>query len=156
PSLRGIAEMGAATLRVKRCLLLAAVLILLPGTAVLWVLSYRNMKNLRADYPGKPIVDRPAASLHKEEVCFDSGDHTLAGVLVLPTTPGLHPAVAFVHGSGSQDRNDWTLHPPLREHFARHGIASLCWDKPGVGASGGDWTRQSFHDRAQEAVDAVK
>jgi pimeloyl-ACP methyl ester carboxylesterase len=60
-----------------------------------------------------------------------------------------------VHGSGSQDRNDWTLHPPLREHLARHGIASLCWDKPGVGGSSGDWTRQSFHDRAREALDAV-
>jgi hypothetical protein len=44
----------------------------------------------------------------------------------------------------------------LREHFARHGIASLCWDKPGVGASSGDWTRQSFRDRAQEALDAVE
>jgi dienelactone hydrolase len=90
------------------------------------------------------------------EVRFASGGNTLAGVLVFPTTPGPHPAVAFVHGSGSLDRNDWTLHPALREHFARHGIASLCWDKPGVGASGGDWTRQSFHDRAREALDAVE
>jgi pimeloyl-ACP methyl ester carboxylesterase len=98
----------------------------------------------------------PRPAFAQEEVAFRSGDNTLKGVLVLPKGPGPHPAVAFVHGSGSLDRNDWTLHPALREHFARHGIASLCWDKPGVGASSGDWTQQSFHDRAQEAVDAVK
>jgi pimeloyl-ACP methyl ester carboxylesterase len=89
-------------------------------------------------------------------VSFRSGDNTLKGALVLPSQPGPHPAVAFVHGSGSLDRNDWTLHPPLREHLARHGVASMCWDKPGVGASGGDWTRQSFRDRAQEALDAAQ
>jgi pimeloyl-ACP methyl ester carboxylesterase len=91
----------------------------------------------------------------QEEVSFRSGANTLKGVLVLPKTRGPHPAVAFVHGSGSLDRNHWTMHPALREHLARRGIASLCWDKPGVGASTGDWTRQSFHDRAQEAVGAV-
>jgi pimeloyl-ACP methyl ester carboxylesterase len=92
----------------------------------------------------------------QEEITFRSGDNTLKGVLLLPKTPGPHPAVAFVHGSGSLDRNDWTSHPALREHLARHGIASLCWDKPGVGASTGDWTGQSFRDRALEAVEAVK
>jgi pimeloyl-ACP methyl ester carboxylesterase len=40
--------------------------------------------------------------------------------------------------------------------LARQGIASLCWDKPGVGTSSGDWTRQSFRDRAHEAIAAVK
>jgi len=91
-----------------------------------------------------------------EAVSFRSGDNTLKGILVLPRTPGLHAAVAFVHGSGGLSRNDWTLHPPLREHFARQGIASLCWDKPGVGTSTGDWTQQSFHDRALEALAAVQ
>jgi pimeloyl-ACP methyl ester carboxylesterase len=100
-------------------------------------------------------VGLPQPAFAQEEVSFRSGDNTLIGVLVLPTTPGPHPAVAFVHGSGSLNRNDWTLHPALREHLARQGIACLCWDKPGVGASSADWTRQSFHDRAQEAIDAV-
>jgi pimeloyl-ACP methyl ester carboxylesterase len=98
----------------------------------------------------------PAPAFRTEEVSFRSGDNTLKGVLVLPNIRGPHPAVAFVHGSGDLDRNDWTLHPPLREHLARRGIASLCWDKPGVGASTGDWSRQSFQDRAQEALDAIK
>jgi pimeloyl-ACP methyl ester carboxylesterase len=54
------------------------------------------------------------------------------------------------------DRNHWMSHPDLRQHLARRGIASLCWDKPGVGGSSGDWTQQSFLERAQEATDAVK
>jgi pimeloyl-ACP methyl ester carboxylesterase len=98
----------------------------------------------------------PKPGFARKEVSFRSGGNTLHGVLVLPKTRGPHPAVAFVHGSGSLDRNDWRSHPALREHLARHGIASLCWDKPGVGASSGDWTQQSFHDQAQEALDAVK
>jgi alpha-beta hydrolase superfamily lysophospholipase len=118
------------------------------------------LRSARADQPvAKPVPPAPeaaAAPSREEEVRFASGGYTRAGVLVLPTTPGPHPAVAFVHGSGSLGRNDWTLHPALREHFARHGIASLCWDKPGVGASKGDWTQQSFHDRAREALDAVQ
>jgi pimeloyl-ACP methyl ester carboxylesterase len=97
----------------------------------------------------------PTLALAQEDVSFRSGDNTLHGVLVLPKTRGPHPAVAFVQGSGSLLRNDWTSHPALRDHLARQGIASLCWDKPGVGASSGDWTQQSFRDRAQEAIDAV-
>jgi uncharacterized protein len=82
----------------------------------------------------------------QEDVSFPSGDNTLKGVLVLLQTRGPHPAVAFVHGSGALRRDDWTSHPALREHLARHGIASLCWDKPGVGASTGsfDTVRRSF------------
>jgi pimeloyl-ACP methyl ester carboxylesterase len=99
--------------------------------------------------------ERPRPSFVKE-VSFSSGGNTLHGVLVLPKAPVPHPAVVFVHGSGSLDRNDWRSHPALREHLARHGIASLCWDKPGVGASTGDWTKQSFHDRAKETIAAVK
>jgi len=117
------------------------------ATASVFVLPWLGAVAL-SEGPPKPVFAR-------EEVSFPSGDNTLKGVLLLPKTGGPHPVVAFVHGSGALDRNDGTLHPALREHLARHGIASLCWDKPGVGASTGDWTQQSFHDRAQEAIDAV-
>jgi pimeloyl-ACP methyl ester carboxylesterase len=126
--------------------LLAGALAILSVVLVAWIL-------LRGTGKGRPGAE--PASLREEEVRFSSGGNTLAGVLLLPASPGPHPAIAFVHGSGSLDRNDWTSHPPLREHLARHGIACLCWDKPGVGASTGEWSGQSFHDRAQEAIDAV-
>jgi pimeloyl-ACP methyl ester carboxylesterase len=97
-----------------------------------------------------------AADPVREEVTFKSGADRLAGVLVRPPGPGPHPAVAFVHGSGPLGRADWTSHPALRDHLAARGIACLCWDKPGVGASTGDWARQSFRDRADEAIAAVR
>jgi pimeloyl-ACP methyl ester carboxylesterase len=102
--------------------------------------------------PGRPKDDR----IRTEEVQFRSGDNTLSGVLVLPDTPGPHPAIAFVFGSGRTDRNYHGVAPHLWRHFARHGVACLAWDKPGVGKSTGDFNAQTFRDRADEALAAVR
>jgi pimeloyl-ACP methyl ester carboxylesterase len=136
--------------------LLVGALTTLAAGVVGWTLFRGARKDRPVAKPVPAVAEASATPFREEEVRFSTGGNTLAGVLVLPSTPGPYPAVAFVHGSGALGRGDWTLHPPLREHLARHGIASLCWDKPGVGASDGDWTQQSFHDRAREAVDAVK
>jgi pimeloyl-ACP methyl ester carboxylesterase len=53
-------------------------------------------------------------------------------------------------GSGVADRNVPYLQP-VRDHLARHGIAALVFDKPGVGGSTGDWRHQTFYDRAEQA-----
>ena len=44
----------------------------------------------------------PPAPYEEEEVRFRNGGVTLAGSLLLPKTPGRHPAVVFQHGSGSE------------------------------------------------------
>src|SRR5207253_3103596 len=46
--------------------------------------------------------------------------------------------------------------PYLWRHFASQGFACLSWDRPGVGKSSGDYERQSFPDRAAEALAAVR
>jgi pimeloyl-ACP methyl ester carboxylesterase len=46
--------------------------------------------------------------------------------------------------------------PHLWRRFARHGFACLSWDKPGVGQSTGDHNAQTFRDRADEALAAVR
>ncbi len=69
----------------------------------------------------------------------------LAGTLVLPDGPGPHPAVLVLQGSGRVDRDSSVgrirlgLGPALAEVLARHGIASLRYDRRGVGATPGDW-----------------
>jgi uncharacterized protein len=90
----------------------------------------------------KPVV---------EEISFAHGSDRLVGDLARPPWPGPHPAVVFVEGSGpgGRDLGDW----PTR--LAAAGFASLAYDKPGCGASTGDWTRQSLHDRAAETIAAV-
>jgi len=75
-------------------------------------------------------------------------------VLSLPSEPGQCPAVAVVDGAGPASR-DSGANPLLRAHLSSRGIGVLCWDKPGVGDSSGDWTEQSFEDRAYEALYAI-
>jgi len=86
-------------------------------------------------------------------VCFASGANTLRLLSYRPAAARIPRCLR--PRSGSLDRNDWTSHPKLREHFARHGIASLV-GQARAGASTGDWTRQSFHDRAHETLAAVR
>ena len=77
----------------------------------------------------------------EEEVRFRNGAAVLAGSLLIPRTPGKHPAVVFQHGSGPEGRfgsRFWA------DFLARRGIAALIYDKRGVGESTGDWRRSTF------------
>jgi len=86
----------------------------------------------------------------RRTISFKSGDETLAGDLVLPPSPGPHPAFLIVAGTGPQNRYgdvvqaDGTVLPHGRyiwiaNRLAQAGIACLTWDKRGVGQStGGD------------------
>lgn len=88
-----------------------------------------------------------------EDVQYSSGDVKIAGVLVTPKTPGPHPAVVFVHGSGDSSRGPqwWNA-----EFFAKHGIASLVNDKRGSGESTGDWNKVGFQELADDAIAGVE
>jgi len=101
------------------------------------------------------VLDGGASTFSSEEIHFRAGDNDLAGTLYPPSTPGPHPAIAMVLGSGPRDRNYGGAGPALGRHFAQHGYACLAWDKPGVGQSKGDYNLQTFRDRAEEALAAV-
>lgn len=91
-------------------------------------------------------------ALREEEVRFRNGDVELAGTLVLPAGAGPHPAVVFLHGSGSEGR--WASRF-LARRLARDGIAALIYDKRGVGGSGGSWEESGIEDLAADAAAAV-
>jgi pimeloyl-ACP methyl ester carboxylesterase len=86
----------------------------------------------------------------------------LAGTLTLPTGAGPHPAVLLLHGSGRLDRdaNAGRLRtgygPPLAAALANDGIASLRYDRRGVGATPGDWRATGFADHRRDAAAAVR
>ena len=61
-----------------------------------------------------------------------------------------------MHGSGPAARDGYGLFPPIRKAFARAGIGSLAWDKPGIGKSPGDWKAQNMEDRILETTRAVR
>jgi hypothetical protein len=90
-----------------------------------------------------------------EEVRFAGGGLTLAGALSLPDAGGRRPAVVIVPGSGPATR-DFALYARVAEHLARRGFVMLRYDKPGAGASQGDWSAEDFSDRARHALDAAE
>lgn len=88
------------------------------------------------------------------DTTFVVGGRKVASRLCLPdtATAGPVPGVVLVDGSGPGDRLEFE-----REQgwFADAGVASLAYDKPGCGTTGGDWRCQTFADRAAEAASAV-
>ena len=94
-------------------------------------------------------------SYRQEEIAFQNGDTVLAGTLCLPEGSGPFPAVLLLPGAGSMARDGLGMFPHYWEAFTRRGIATLSWDKPGIGASSGDWTTQSQQERAEEGVAAL-
>jgi uncharacterized protein len=86
------------------------------------------------------------------DVTFEHQGTRLTGSLWRPDGGGPWPAVAFVDGSGPAERDSFSEEA---EALAGAGFASLGWDKPGCGGSGGDWRAQSLQDRASEALAAV-
>jgi len=81
------------------------------------------------------------APFTQEPVAIDSGAVHLAGTLVVPTGPGPFPVALIVAGSGPTDRDGngpmlkTDAYRLLAEDLAGRGIATLRYDKRGVGAS---------------------
>ena len=96
---------------------------------------------------------RRADTERPEDVRFSNGDIELAGTLIAPRTPGPHPAVILVHGSGAEDR-EYLL--PFARFLIRRGMAVLGYDKRGVGSSSGDWNKASLDDLAGDVVAAFE
>lgn len=105
--------------------------------------------------------------MQRRTIHFRSENETLAGELVLPVGDGPHPAVLLIGGTYSDTRDgdpalslngQMPAHGMFRvmaERLAEVGIASLRWDKRGVGEStGGD--RQLDSDLLSDVEDATQ
>jgi len=86
-------------------------------------------------------------------VRYASGAASIAGSLLLPSTPGRHVAIVMIHGSGAVTRDALR---PFADHFARNGVAVLITDKRGTGQSTGHWGRATFDDLAEDALAGVQ
>ena len=94
----------------------------------------------------------------RRELSFHHGDSRLVGDLHLP--PGASPestvpAVVMAAGSGPSSGAHARNWEDIGARLAAAGLATFGYDKPGCGASTGDWTRLTLHDRAQESLAAV-
>lgn len=95
-----------------------------------------------------------------EDVSFVSADATIAGTLTIPNTPGPHPAVVLMSGSGPQDRNEeifpgFQIFGIIADYLSKRGIAVLRYDDRGVGASTGSYAAASLSTFAFDAKGAV-
>lgn len=78
-----------------------------------------------------------------EAVALRTPTGTLAGTLQLPAGVGAHPLAVVIPGSGPTDRNGNTIGMPsgsdayrmLADSLVAHGIATLRYDKRGIGES---------------------
>lgn len=113
----------------------------------------------------KPAAAQPQASpeppppYRVEEVVVKSGEVKLEGTLTLPATPGRHPAVALLTGSGAQNRDEELFgFKPFRliaDHLTRAGVVVLRCDDRGVGGSSGSLQSVTSEDLAADALAAV-
>jgi len=90
-----------------------------------------------------------------EKVFIQSGDIQLAGVLVTPDTPGPHPAIVLLHGSGSQRYNKWYYRIHTNT-FVRQGFAVLSYDQRGSGNSDGELRVTGFSDLVKDGIALVE
>ncbi|MGA9826725.1 MAG: CocE/NonD family hydrolase [Rhodanobacteraceae bacterium] len=87
------------------------------------------------------------------DVTFRHDGVRLAATLYLPAAQGSRPAMILMPGSGPQSRTPLAA---LARRFASHGLITLVYDKQGVGKSGGDWTRESLDDLADDALAGIR
>ena len=112
-----------------------------------------NVSSLRWSEDGSsPVVGKRLDAYTTENVVFYNDTVRLAGTLVLPTTPGRHPAIVYIHGSGGGVRGYFSSLPFV---LAAHGIASLVYDKRGSGGSSGNRHISSFEKLADDALAGV-
>jgi dienelactone hydrolase len=95
----------------------------------------------------------PGSGVRTREVMFQNKDVALAGTLLAPATPGRHPAILFLQGSGPEGR--WA-NRYLAQKSAEAGVVALIYDKRGVGQSTGDWQKAGFDALAQDAVAGIR
>lgn len=89
--------------------------------------------------------------LNERRADIPSAMGTLHAKLVTPATPGPHPLVVTVHGS---EDSSAVREYPYDKMFARHGLATLIFDKRGTGKSSGKYT-QDFSLLADDVNVAV-
>lgn len=98
-----------------------------------------------------------------EEVMLSSQGTPLAASFLRPEgTADRIPGVVMIVGSGSYSfRTSWKtgefpIWKNISEAFLAKGYAVLLLEKKGVNRSGGHWERQTFYDRADDAIAGVR
>ena len=99
--------------------------------------------------------------MNEHDISFRSGDETLVGTLTQPDGAGPFPGCLLLNGSGPLDRDSnvpgqrLDIARSLAAALAEVGIATLRYDKRGVGASSGEYLTTSFDEELADACAAL-
>lgn len=104
------------------------------------------------------VLSACTSPYRQQSISFVSQGDTLTGVINLPKNKQQinMPLLIFVHGDGELEADAYGYYTYFWESLAEAGIATMAWDKKGVGKSKGNWLDQSMEDRAQEVIDAIE
>ena len=97
-----------------------------------------------------------------EKVYFKSGEETITGILVKPNSGNNLPAVVFQQGSGNfafdgYENEAWGPHKfYIEDVLLAQGYAVLYCNKRGLGGSTGNWRKNDFFGRADDAYAAIE
>lgn len=78
-----------------------------------------------------------------------NGNISLSTIIVLPDTPGPHPAMIYLHGR-SDGRKESLL--TRANYFARRGVAGILFDRRGEGGSSGSKEETTIHHYIDDAI----
>lgn len=96
------------------------------------------------------------------EVSIPSKEVVLSGTLCLPQEEGKFPTALWLQGSGPIDRDDNIPGQALNNsksvahHLAEHGIATLRFDKRGVGKSTGEFLSAGHSDFVEDGLSCLE
>ncbi|GAA3540155.1 alpha/beta hydrolase [Nonomuraea rosea] len=103
--------------------------------------------------PQPPGELRPVVAvdpLRREEISVAGEGQRLEGTLRIPVTPGRHPAMVFVSGSGNGSRTEFT---PQAEFLSKAGVVTIAFDKRTIGY---DFRERDFGLLADDALRMVE
>lgn len=91
-----------------------------------------------------------------EPVRFDRDHLVLVGEVHLPDGPGPHPGIVLLHGSAPAPRSS-PIYQAIAGFFAERGLATLVFDKRGVGESAGTYVETPpFEQTAGDGLAALR
>src|SRR5258708_24423995 len=89
-----------------------------------------------------------------EQVSIRTEDAVLAGE-IWPPENDLQAGIVMIGGSGPTDRSNGGYFVAYRDQFTSDRIATLWYDKRGVGESSGNWAAGTLYDPADGALAAI-
>lgn len=128
-----------------------------PVEASLRLVGDPQTGHVELTWQGRSRIGRRSSAIVTTPVTIRNGDVTLAGVIIGPaTTSRLTPGVVVVPGSGRQSRFGANALPHYRAVWlARHGVATLIFDKRGVGESTGSYEALTTEALASDVAAAA-